>query len=152
MSTYQTTQYCNPQTSSDNNLKSHYMLQFSTLNLAGYISLYCGFHLDDFQLPGGVGIFPFTIMSRPGLGTITFPCSGWYSLSPCKLNDHSMKCTTHLYLVLTLKYMWCSISITSYTYMAQWLSTKSMFIFYPLLCRMWTWVDMNDKRMITRNI
>ena len=128
------------------------MLLFSTLNLAGYISLYCGFHVHDFQLPGGVGIFPFPIMSRQGLGTVTFPCSGCYSLFPWKLTEQSMECTTHLHLVPTLKHMWCSISITSHTNMAQWLSTKSTFIFYPLLCGMWTWVDINSKHMITRNI
>jgi len=128
------------------------MLHFSTLNLTGYISLYCGFHLDDFQLPGGVDIFPFTTMSRPGLGTVAFPCSGWYSLFPWKLTDQSMDCTTHLHLMLTLENVWCSISITKHTYMAKWLSTKSTFIFYPLLCRMWTWFDINGKHMITRNI
>jgi len=77
------------------------------------------------------------------MGTVTFPCSGWYSLFPWKLTDQSMEYTTHLYLVLTLKHVWCSISITSYTYMAQWLSTKSMFIFYLVLYRMWTRVDIN---------
>jgi hypothetical protein len=128
------------------------MLHFSTPNLAGYISLYCGFYLDDFQLPGGVGILPFTIMSRPGLGTVTFPCSGWYSLFHWKLTDQSMECTTHLHLVLTLKHVWCSNSINSHTYMAQWLSTKCMFIFYSLVCRMWKWVDINSKHMITRNV